>query len=127
MSQANPVSLLGGKVRSLTCIITLAAQAAGSITLTGVILPKGSRFLFGHITSSVTLASATIAVGISGTTAKYKAAAVFTTTDQPVLFGKAAVVGAELTAAEQLLLTSAVVALPASGTLVVTVFYVDNS
>lgn len=127
MSQTNPVSLLGGKVRSLIATVAFASQGAGAITLTGVILPKGARFLGALFTLDTSSGSATLALGITGTPAKYKAAAALTATDTPTWFGKAAAMGALLTAAEQLILTTASASLPSSGTLVIEVFYVDNS
>lgn len=127
MTQTSPVSLLGGKVRSLTYILTYAAQAAGSITLDGLILPKGARFLCALFNADTSSGSTTLALGISGSTAKYTAAAALTATDTPTWRAKAAVQGVALTAAEQLLLTTAAATAPASGTLAITVFYVDNS
>lgn len=89
-------------------------------------LPAGATFAFGVLTADTSSGSATLAIGIAGSTAKYKAAAAFTTTDTPTLFGKAAVVGAAdpaLAAEEQVIVTIAAASLPASGILVVDLFY----
>jgi hypothetical protein len=111
-----------GRLRRFKSIVTLAAQATTD-TIEVAKLPKGARVAYGMITSSVTLATATIAVGITGTTGKYRAAAVFTAVDTPTPFGVATVIGVALTAEEILFLTIAVAALPGAGTLVVEIFY----
>jgi hypothetical protein len=111
------------RVRRYRKEITLDSQAAGSIVLFTV--PAGSEFAYGLITSSVTLGgTATIAVGVAGTTAKYKAAATFTTANVPVLFGlSSAMDDGALAENETVLLTSAAAALPASGTLTVDMYF----
>jgi hypothetical protein len=89
-------------------------------------LPAGATFAFGAITTSASTSTATLAVGISGSTGKYKAAGAVTTTDQPQLFGLAAVVGAAdpaLSAEEQVFVTIGTASLPGSGTLVVDLYY----
>lgn len=78
-------------------------------------VPKGARVMGGRITSGVTFgATATIAIGSSDSAAKYKAAATFTAVDTPTPFGKAAAIGAPLTAAEDLIATVAAAAAPTS-------------
>jgi len=73
------------------------------------------------------LGSTTIAVGIAGTVGKYRSAATYTTTDTWTELGAASTLGVELTAEEQLILTTAAAALPSSGTLMVRVLYADPS
>ena len=116
--------VMGGRVRRFRATITLAAQASGDDVVLAKV-PAGHSFMFGVISSTVTLATATVAVGITGTTAKFKAAAVFTATDTPTFFGKTAAVatGNKLTAEETVLLTVGTASLPASGTLVVDMYY----
>lgn len=110
-------------VRCFTEIVTLASQTT-SDTIEVARLPKGAKFLYGVLTASATLgASATIAIGVTGSTAKYRAAATFTTADTPTFFGKAAATGVALTAEETVFITIAVANLPSSGTLVVQMFY----
>ena len=87
-------------------------------------LPAGAIFAFGMINASVTMgASATLAIGTTGTSGKYRAAATFTTTDTPTLIGlNANVAMAAYTAEEAVILTIAAAALPTSGTLVIDFF-----
>jgi len=111
-----------GRVRVFNEKVTLASQTT-SDTIEVAKLPKGARLLYGLLTSSVSLGSSTVAVGIAGTTGKYRAAALFTATDTPTPFGVAANVGEPLAAEEIVFLTIAAASLPASGTLRVTIFY----
>lgn len=122
-----PVSLLGGKVRLAAATFTCAADAAGTYTAP-IKLPRGARVICGFINASATMgASATLAIGIAGATGKYRAAATYTTGDTFTLLGLNATVLAPLAAEEQILLTTAVAALPASGRLVIGFLYIDNS
>lgn len=110
-------ALVGGKLEVLSQErFTLASDATGAYNI-GAVIPAGSVPLLGVLTSTVSLGSSTIALGITGTTGKYRTAATFTAADTPTLFGNASVLGVALSAAEQLLMTVAVAALPASGTL----------
>ena len=75
-----------------------------------------------------------MAIGIVGTIGKYRAAAAITTADLWVGSGVATVgggingaLGVRLTAAEQLIMTTASAALPASGRLLLRAIYVDNT
>ncbi|MBV5325382.1 MAG: hypothetical protein J0626_08995 [Rhodospirillaceae bacterium] len=111
-----------GRVRVFNEKVVLAAQPTSDI-IEVARLPKGARVLYGLLDSTVSLGSATLAVGIAGTTAKYRAAAVFTAVDTPTLFGPAAVAGEPLASEEIVILTIAAAALPASGTLRVMIFY----
>lgn len=129
-----PGDVTAGQVKSLTAVIDLAA-AYSNATTTGVIpgatdnvvlgnLPRGAVFLYGVITSSVTLGSSTVAVGITGATTKYKSAAVFTAVDTPTLFGPAAATAAAGTSAvEQILLTVGAAALPTTGIVTLKLVY----
>lgn len=121
----SPPSGHGGVVRCLTDTLTYASQASGStLVFGGGKLPVGARVLFGTLTTSVSTGSATLAVGISGSTAKYKAAAAYTTANVPLVIGVAAGLDTALTAEEQIIVTTAADALPASGTLTLSIFYV---
>ena len=60
---------------------------------------------------------------VTGTAGKYRTAATFTALDSPTLFGNAAAAGAEASTEERVLLSVATAALPASGTLVIELFY----
>jgi hypothetical protein len=121
-----PVALMGGKVRAAVAEFTLATDVAGTYTAP-IRLPRGARPLALLLNSSVSLGSSTVAVGIAGTVGKYRAAAVFTTADQLVISALNAPFGAELLADEQIIITTAVASLPASGRLMIAFLYVDNS
>ena len=118
-------TVYGARLKRLRATFTLASQATTDTLVLGS-LPMGATFAFGVITSSATLGSSTLAIGISGSTGKYRAAAVFTSADTPTLFGPATVIGAAdpaLAADEQVIGTIAAAALPSSGTLVIDLYY----
>lgn len=68
---------------------TNAAQILTTDTVFLGRVPAGMRFLYGMLTTSITLGSSQIAIGIAGTPALYRAAAVLTAVDTPTLFGTA--------------------------------------
>ncbi|MBL8708642.1 MAG: hypothetical protein JNL25_05580 [Rhodospirillaceae bacterium] len=111
-----------GRVRCFNEKVALASQPTSDIVEVAR-LPKGARVLYGILASTVSLGSATLAVGIAGTPAKYRAVATFTAVDTPTLFGPAATIGEPLANEEIVILTIAAAALPASGTLRVRLFY----
>jgi hypothetical protein len=122
-----PVSLGGGKVRVAAAVFTCASDAAGTYTAP-IRLPRGARVICGFINASATMgASATLAIGIAGATGKYRAAATYTTADTFTLLGLNAALLTPLTAEEQILLTTAVAALPASGRLLIGFLYVQDN
>jgi hypothetical protein len=126
--QAQPDSaVVGGKVRRLRASFNLAAQANGD-TLTLGKLPAGASFLMGLITSSVSLATSTLAIGVAGTAGKYRAAAVHTAADAPTPFGVAATKDdAPLAADETLIATIGTAALPGAGQLVIDILYTTRA
>jgi hypothetical protein len=102
--------------------------ARGSYTLTGTAIttsdtlnicvqPAGSLHQLGILTSGVSLGTSTLAIGISGTTGKYRAAATFTSVNTPTIFGLAAILANQtvLAADERIIGTIAVASLPTSG------------
>lgn len=114
---------LGGRERLFRAVIKLDAPAltpstAGTIINSGdtvklFTVPPGWRFVRGFLTTSVTLGASTVAIGISGTTGKYRAAAVFTAVDTPTSFGPAQIMDdVALAAAEEILLTAAAANFP---------------
>lgn len=111
-----------GRVRVFNEKVVLASQPT-SDTIEVARMPKGARVLYGIVSSTISLGSSTLAIGIAGTTGKYRAGAVFTAVDTPTLFAPAAVAGEPLTAEEIVILTIGAAALPASGTLRVMLFY----
>lgn len=83
-----------------------------SDTLEGLTLPRGFRPARLNLYASATLGSSTLAVGIGGTTGKYRAGAVLTANaSAPVLLGTSVA----LTADEAILVTIGAASLPASG------------
>lgn len=113
-----------GTVRCFSETITYASQADGDTINVGR-LPKGAVFLYGILTVGVSTGSATLAIGITGSAAKYRAAAVYTSVDTPAFFGKSAGMTAN-TAEETVIATVGTAALPSSGTAKVTLFYSFN-
>jgi len=125
--RAGASALYGGKVRVFGNVLTLATQTTSDNWLIAKV-PAGHRFLFGLITTTVTLGSAVVAVGtnsVHASNGQYRAAAVFTTVDTPTLFGVTAtgVAAAATTADTELWLTIATASLPASGSLAVELFF----
>ena len=112
----------GGRVRRFRATIALAAQADGDTVVLAQV-PAGYAFAYGILNASATLGSSTIAIGVAGTAAKYRAAAVFTAA-APTLFGlSTAVDDAPLAAGETVILTNTTAALPSSGTLIVDLYF----
>lgn len=126
-------SAQGGHVRVYREQITLSAgpPAVGTTADTIVVAypSKGEQFLFGVLTSTVSLGTSTIAVGVAGATGKYRAAAAFTAVDTPTLFGGgAAGLGGlgKLAADEEVFLTIGTANLPTSGTLTVDLYFAQT-
>ena len=120
----NNGGLQGGRVRCFRATIPYDGQASGDdIVLAEV--PAGYVFSHGVITASATAgASATIAIGVSGATGKYRTAATFTAANTPTLFGNAAAMDdAALTAAETVLATVGTASLPNSADFAVIELY----
>jgi hypothetical protein len=113
-------TVYGARVKAFRATVTYATQTT-SDTITLFTLPTGVTFLRGTAFTSVTTATATIAIGITGTAAKYRAAAAITTVDAPQDFGLTAIAGAVApsTAEETVFITIGTASLPAAGTLVV--------
>lgn len=117
-------SAYGARLQRFRATITLATQTT-SDTIVVAVVPAGFTFAFGILATDTSLGTSTISIGITGSTAKYRALAVFTATDTPTFFGKASAVGASaaLTADETIFITIATASLPASGTLVVDMYF----
>ena len=123
-NNVGPEPGVGDRVRVFRSTIHLDApyingsSAASQILTTDTVLlnriPAGMRFLYGMLTSSVSLGTSTIAIGIAGTTGLYRAAATFTAVDTPTLFGPAAsaMALAPLAADQLVILTPAAANLP---------------
>lgn len=111
-----------GTVRVFNERINLATQTT-SDTIEVCRLPKGAIPLYGVLQTDTTLGAATIAIGITGTAGKYRAAAAFTATNVPTPFGDTANMGEATTAEEIVFITIATASLPASGILRVQFVY----
>ncbi len=113
----------GGRLRRYRATVTLNTQTT-SDTIVLAKLHAGQSVAYGILTSSVSLGTSTIAIGITGTTGKYRTGATFTAVDTPTLFGPAASVAddAPTSAEETIFITIGVASLPASGTLVVDLY-----
>jgi hypothetical protein len=133
--QQLPNQMVGAKPHIWTERITLAAQASG-VNIPIARIPYGSILNNIVLVSTVSLGTSTVAIGDMNNTARFKAAAVFTTVDTPTSVLNATSAGASLTtcydylavastAYEDVIMTIAAAALPASGTLVVSVVYQD--
>lgn len=122
----------GGVVKRLRGTFTLSATAVTTAdTLVIGNLPPGATFCYGILTASATMgATATLAIGTTGATGKYRAAAIFTAADTPTLFGVNTQVGAAdpaLSAEEQVFVTIGAASLPTAGTLIVDLYYSQPS
>lgn len=116
-------TVYGARLRRLRGLFTYNTQTTSDTLVIGS-LPTGATVAFGAITTSVSTSTATLAIGITGSTGKYKAAGAVTTADVPQLFGlSAANGGSPLSAEEQVFITIGTASLPGSGTLVVDLFY----
>lgn len=116
-------SYAGGRVRRYRNSITLASQASAD-TISCQPIPAGHVFCFGILITDTSLGTATIAIGNSTTAAKYRAAAVFTATGTPTLFGITAANALDFSTATEIpLITVGTAALPSSGLLVVDFYF----
>lgn len=117
-------TVYGARLKRLRASVALASQTTSDTILLGN-LPAGATFAYGVINATATLGTSTVAIGIAGTTGKYRAAATFTTANTPTLFGAAdqQALASPLAAEESVIATIAVATLPSSGTLVVDLFY----
>ena len=111
------------RLKRLRATFAYASQAVTDTLVVGV-LPAGATFAYGILNADTSSGSTTLSVGPSTSAAKYKAAAAFTATDTPTLFGKnAPVIASPLTAEELVIVTLAAATAPASGNLCVDIFY----
>jgi hypothetical protein len=111
---------VGSKVRrtisTFVCDATGVGGAAIGSRLMLPTIPKGARGVHFIITASATMGAAvTFALGIAGTIAKYRAAAVITAVETPETIRKTAFLSAELAADETPFLTTAVAAMVNGG------------
>jgi hypothetical protein len=117
-------ALAAGRVRAYTSVVTLAGQASGD-TIVIARVPASSAFLYGVLNTDTSTDTATLAIGVAGTPAKYKVAAAHTETNAPAIFGLNAAAAVPLERDEEVIITVGTAALPASGRLVVTLFFAN--
>ena len=118
-------SLQGGHVRVYREKITLAGQTTAD-TIVLALPSAGETFLSGTLTSDVSLGLAQVSVGPAAVPAKYRALGVHTAVDTPTPFGKASAQGVKLATDEVVVMTISAAALPASGTLIVDLYFTQS-
>lgn len=115
-----------GRVRCFKATIPLASQPAADVTVLADI-PAGYAFAYGIVTTDTSLGTTTFSIGDSSSAARLRAAAVFTTTNTPTLFGTGAgITEGALSSQRRVTLTWATATAPSSGTLTVQLFYVGG-
>lgn len=123
--KASAITSYAARVRRFRATVNLASQASGD-TVVLADIPAGFSFAWGQLVSSVSLGTSTVAVGTAASAGAFRAAAVFTATDTPTQFGvTAAVAAGALASTTRVLLTVSTAALPASGTLIVDLYFSD--
>jgi hypothetical protein len=111
------------RLRRKRATITLATQTT-SDTIVIAKRNKGEIFAFGVHTTDTSLGSSTVAIGITGTTGKYRTAATYTATNTPTMFGNVAVIDDDAaTTEETIFITIAAANFPASGIYVVDLYF----
>jgi hypothetical protein len=115
-------SVQGGHVRIYREKILLTGQTTAD-TIVLACPSAGETFLGGVMTADVTLGLAQVSVGTAALPAKYRALAVQTAIDTPTLFGRTSAQAAKLALDETVILTIATAALPATGTLIVDLYF----
>lgn len=118
-------SLQGGHVRVYREKITLAGQSTAD-TIVLALPSAGETFLSGTLTSDVSLGLTQVSIGPAAVPAKYRALGVHTVVDTPTPFGKASAQGAKLVTDEVVVMTITAAALPASGTLIVDLYFTQS-
>ena len=109
----------GARLHVYRATIALASQTT-SDTIVIAKVPAGQTFVYGWHTTDTSLGSSTVAIGITGTTAKYKAAATFTATNTPTPFGLVSAMDDSPTSAlETVFITISAATMPSSGIYVV--------
>lgn len=116
----------GARLRRYRASIVLASQVFGAgneVILAKV--PAGLTFAFGILNTDTSLGTSTVSIGTAATPAKYNnAAQTLTSTNTPTLFAAAAQEEqAALTGEEQIQMLVGTANLPASGNLVVDLYF----
>ncbi|HEY0149855.1 MAG TPA: hypothetical protein VGB70_12740 [Allosphingosinicella sp.] len=111
----------GGSLRRFQVDVNLAAQASGD-TINLLTLPRGYRFAYGVLNSDTSLGASTLAIGVAADPAKFRAAAIFTATDTPTLFGKQAPTREAEGDEQAIIATVGAAALPGAGNLTIDIY-----
>lgn len=131
LTTSNPAQVLaasfnGGRMRGFTDRITMESQAK-SKTIAMAVMPNSAVPILGVLFNSASVGTAVISVGITGTTAKYRALLVKTSL-VPEIFGVATGIGVQLTALEEVLIVNdATATLAAAGILGMTMQYMTDA
>ena len=113
----------GGRMRRYRATITLASQASGDDIVIAR-LPEYSVFAYGVLNTDTSLGSSKIKIGHDGDDDIYRSEATFTATNAPTMFGRnLGVAEGPLAEQKEIKLTIGTAALPASGTLVVDLYF----
>lgn len=118
--------VVGARSRVVRATITLASQANGD---TIVIAQPEAGMVFSHgvITTDTSLGTSTISIGDTTDPDGYRADAVLTATDTPEVFATVAGLGSTvLDGSTQVKITIGTADLPASGTVVVDLYYLGK-
>ena len=118
-------SVQGGRVRVYREKIALAGQTTAD-TIVLAQPSAGETFLCGTITSDVSLGAAQVAIGSAAVPNRYRLASVHTLADTPVNCGRIAAQANKLAADETIQLAISAGALPASGTLIVDLYFAQS-
>ena len=116
--------VVGGRMRRYRATVELKAQAADDV-IELIEVPANETFAFGVIFASVTLGTATLAIGTADDAFAYMAEKTVTSADTPVFFVTTAAAAADTaseTGVKTITATVGTAALPASGTLVVDIY-----
>jgi hypothetical protein len=128
------VTRVGGRRRTFVSSLTLASQASGT-TIGVARLPIGAVINSIQGITDTSLGSTTISLGNSNSAAIYKAAATFTATETPTLWGLTATRGVPITSGydcvtgvanrsyEDIVLVTGAATAPSSGTLRILIDY----
>jgi len=115
-------SVQGGHVRIYREKILLAGQTIAD-TIVLACPSAGETFLGGAMTADVSLGLSQVSIGTAAIPAKYKTPGVQTVIDTPTLFGRTSAQTAKLATDETVIMSIAAAALPASGTLIVDLYF----
>ena len=111
-------------LKVISDIVTLNSQAVGDTIPIGVPIPKGARFLYAVLITSVSLGSSKIALGFQDDPDDFRIHAALTNSDTPQFSSATSDDTQPLSQDKQVLLSLTVAALPADGHLLVHLFYV---